>query len=76
MPPQLSFADCAELTGINASTALNALGRIDNMGVLDCAADCACGALSCTESTSLTLVIDAELDESLAAPYIGTWVQN
>ena len=56
MPPQLSFADCAELTGINASTALNALGCVDNVGILNCAADCVCGTLSCAECAALTLV--------------------
>ena len=67
MPPQLSFADSAELTGINASTALDALGCVDNVGILDCAADSACGALSCAESTTLTFIsIDNVVKKALA----------
>ena len=46
------------------------------MGILDCAADCADGALSCAESTALTLIcIDCVVEKTLTYA-CGTFLIN
>ena len=56
MPPLLAFADSAELTVIHAGAALDALGRVDRVRILDRAADSADGALPGAEGAALTLL--------------------
>ena len=67
LPPPLSnLIYCAKLAVVKTLAALDALFFVDNVHLLYAAGDSANRAISCAESTSLALVIDAELDESLA----------
>jgi len=65
--PFLALNNGAELTGLDAGAALDALGGVDGMGFLDSTGDSANGALSCAGGTALALISnDAVVEQSLA----------
>ena len=67
LPPPLSnLIYCAKLAVVETLAALDALILIDNVLLLNASGNSANRAVPCAKSTSFTLVIDAELDESLA----------
>jgi hypothetical protein len=67
LPPPLSdLIYCTELAVVETLAALDALILIDDVLLLNASGNSSNRAVPSAKSTSLTLVIDAELDESLA----------
>ena len=67
LPPPLSnLIYCAKLAVVKTLAALDTYIFVDDMFLFDLAGNGIDRAISCTKSTSFALVIDAELDESLA----------
>ena len=77
LPPPLSdLIYCAKLAVVETLAALDADIFIDDVFLFDLAGNGINRTIPCAKSTSFTLVIDAELDESLAGMSCALVVVN